>query len=322
MARNTKKERARERERERQERKQLNAWQEIVDEAHGEALIEDKYRTVEKEIRDRQSLYDEIGQKINDYNKQRTTDEIYQPLFEELDNIVTSSQANVTDNIINSTSQIDDIVQDSSKVKTLPTKTKNSNQKYKVTNGQAIKQKQTKYKTDIDSPFYNIYVNEEMFPNVMEKIKVAKPVLDNGSEDLAKTHLKKAFSSRNINALVNGVMAISDYKDARDSGDGVIKAGVKAGTQFVVGEALGWWAAIPMLAKSVPTLAITAVETAQSVTRSMNSSSRVQTFGEASFQDTQQLATMRQAGMELAKMSQYNLQQSIMGNEAQYMHRL
>ena len=58
------------------------------------------------------------------------------------------------------------------------------------------------------------------------------------------------------------------------------------------------------------------------MTRQMNSVQRIQTFGEAEFMDTQQLATMRQAGMELAKMSQYNLQQSMMGNEAQYMHRI
>lgn len=199
---------------------------------------------------------------------------------------------------------------------------KNGEGRYRVSQGEVLKQKQTRYKLD-DSPFYNIYVNEEMYPNVMNKIKsINSKIVDNSSDNLASTHLKKAFSKRNINALFNVFMSVNDYKDARDAGDGVIKAGVKAGSQFVIGEALGWWAAVPMIAKSVPTLAISAAETAQSITRSMNSSSRIQTFGEASFQDTQQLATMRQAGMELAKMSQYNLQQSMMGNEAQYMHRL
>lgn len=146
--------------------------------------------------------------------------------------------------------------------------------------------------------------------------------LSRGSEELGKTHLKKALSGRNLNALVNLGLSIVDYKDAREAGDGVLKAGVKAGAQFAAGEMLGFWMMPVALAKSAPTLAIKAFETTQSITRNMNSATRLQTFGEAQFQDTQQLATMRQAGMELAKMSQYNLQQSIMGNEAQYMHRL
>ena len=116
--------------------------------------------------------------------------------------------------------------------------------------------------------------------------------------------------------------AVSDYNESRNSGDGVLKAGAKAGTLFVAGEMLGGWMMPVMLAKQLPTLAVSTIEATQNITRKMNSTARIQTFGEAQFQDTQQLATMRQAGMELAKMSQYNLQQSIMGNEAQYMHRL
>ena len=90
----------------------------------------------------------------------------------------------------------------------------------------------------------------------------------------------------------------------------------------MAGEMLGGWMFPVMLAKQAPTMAISAIEGTQKITRQMNSTGRMQTFGEAQFRDTQQLATMRQAGMELAKMSQYNLQQSMMGNEAQYMHRL
>ncbi len=71
-----------------------------------------------------------------------------------------------------------------------------------------------------------------------------------------------------------------------------------------------------------PQVAVSAFEEGSKAMRSLNSLSRVQTFGNASFQDTQQLATMRQSGMELATMSQYNLEQSLMGNEAQHLHRL
>jgi hypothetical protein len=53
----------------------------------------------------------------------------------------------------------------------------------------------------------------------------------------------------------------------------------------------------------------------------MNSAANFQVFGGAEFHDTQQLATMRQSGMEMAKMAQYNLQQTLMGQEASYLHR-
>ena len=55
--------------------------------------------------------------------------------------------------------------------------------------------------------------------------------------------------------------------------------------------------------------------------RRMNSAANQGVFGNAQFQDTQQLATMRQSGMEMAKMANYNLQQTLMGNEATYFHR-
>ena len=143
-----------------------------------------------------------------------------------------------------------------------------------------------------------------------------------GAVDVGNPYLKQVFSGRNLGAVLNLGFAINDFNEARDAGDGVIKAGVKAGAQFVAGEMLGGWMMPVMLAKQVPTMAISAIEGTQKITRQMNSTGRIQTFGEAEFRDTKQLATMRQAGMELAKMSQYNLQQSIMGNEAQYMHKL
>lgn len=152
--------------------------------------------------------------------------------------------------------------------------------------------------------------------------EVIEEVADEGTENLAKSHLKKALSGRNLNALLNVGLSINDYNEAINAGDGVVKSVAKAGVQFVAGEALGAWMLPVALAKAAPSIIVSGVEAAQTTTRKMNSVSRTQVFGESYFQDTQQLATMRQAGMEMAKMSQYNLQQAIMGNEAQYMHRL
>ena len=140
--------------------------------------------------------------------------------------------------------------------------------------------------------------------------------------NVGNPYFKQVFSGRNLGAVLNLGFAISDYNEARNAGDGVVKSAAKAGAQFVAGEMLGAWMFPVMLAKQVPSIAVNTIEATQQMTRQMNSTSRIQTFGEAQFRDTQQLATMRQAGMEMAKMSQYNLQQSIMGNEAQYMHRL
>lgn len=152
--------------------------------------------------------------------------------------------------------------------------------------------------------------------------KATKEAVKEGIDELGPSNLKKIFNKRVFDIGLNAALAISDYKDARDSGKGVVGSAVKAGALFAAGEVLQGAMFPVMLASSIPKMAVGAIETTQKMTRQMNNMQRIQTFGESYFQDTQQLATMRQAGMELAKMSQYNLQQSIMGNEAQYMHKL
>ena len=152
--------------------------------------------------------------------------------------------------------------------------------------------------------------------------KATKKTVKEGIDELGPSNLKKIFNKRVFDIGLNAAFAISDYKDARDSGKGVVGSAVKAGALFAAGEVLQGAMFPVMLAGSIPKMAVGAIETTQKMTRQMNNMQRIQTFGESYFQDTQQLATMRQAGMELAKMSQYNLQQSIMGNEAQYMHKL
>ena len=152
--------------------------------------------------------------------------------------------------------------------------------------------------------------------------KATREAVEEGIDELGPSNLKKIFNKRVFDIGLNAAFAISDYKDARDSGKGVVGSAVKAGALFAAGEVLQGAMFPVMLASSIPKMAVGAIETTQKMTRQMNNMQRIQTFGESYFQDTQQLATMRQAGMELAKMSQYNLQQSIMGNEAQYMHKL
>lgn len=115
---------------------------------------------------------------------------------------------------------------------------------------------------------------------------------------------------------------ISTYKESRREGRGVVSSAIRAGANFAVYEMLGFWGSLGVgLAKNLPSLAIKGTTLLYKENRKMNSAANNQLFGGAQFQDTQQLATMRQSGMEMAKMAQYNLQQTLMGNEATHFHR-
>lgn len=126
---------------------------------------------------------------------------------------------------------------------------------------------------------------------------------------------------RTANIALNTAFAIGDYKDFRRKGDGVVTASLKAAGKFAIDEALGFYALPIELIKSAPSLAIQGAEMLYKENRKMNSAANQQVFGGSQFADNQQLATMRQSGMEMAKMAQYNLQQTLMGAEASYLHR-
>ena len=115
--------------------------------------------------------------------------------------------------------------------------------------------------------------------------------------------------------------AVSEYKNARRQGHGVVSSTIRAGVDFALGEAMGMYYPLFLLAKEAPGMIVKGSEMLYKENRKMNSAANQQIFGSAQFQDTQQLATMRQSGMEMAKMAQYNLQQTLMGNEATYFHR-
>jgi hypothetical protein len=124
------------------------------------------------------------------------------------------------------------------------------------------------------------------------------------------------------NAAFSVIGAVSTYKSARREGHGVVSSTVRAGLDFAQGELLGFWGNLGVgLVKTIPSVAIAGTEMLYKESRRMNSAANAQVFGGAQFADNQQLATMRQSGMEMAKMAQYNLQQTLMGNEATYLHR-
>lgn len=125
-----------------------------------------------------------------------------------------------------------------------------------------------------------------------------------------------------INVGFSAKAGIDKYKESRAEGSGVITSAIKGAGSVALGEILGPAGYMAYAAaEALPKLAVQGANSLYTETRRMNSSSNFMPLGGVNFQDTQQLATMRQSGMELAKMSQYNLEQTLMGAEAKHLHR-
>lgn len=130
---------------------------------------------------------------------------------------------------------------------------------------------------------------------------------------------KKIGKGAAVGMAINGAFAYGDYKTARENGSSRLGAGVQAASSFAMGEILGMWMLPFSLAPSIPGAVVGAVEGIGKMQRQMNKDARRLPFANAQFNDYQQAFTMRQAGMQLAQNSQYNLQQTLMGNEASYL---
>lgn len=113
--------------------------------------------------------------------------------------------------------------------------------------------------------------------------------------------------------------AYMDYESAREQGKGRLASLAKAGTEFALGEMMGLWYLPYQAIKAAPSAVVGGLEGMAKMQRSMNKTSRQMPFGNSTFKDYSQAMTMRQAGMQMAQASRYNLQQAIMGNEAQYL---
>lgn len=127
--------------------------------------------------------------------------------------------------------------------------------------------------------------------------------------------LKKAFD-----VGVPVYFGIQEYKYAREEGNGVVMSGARAFGDFAVSEMMGTLPYIGLqMTPLIPQAAVGLGENLNAMSRNMNRASTSGPFSNAIFNDNQKTYTMRQAGMQLAQASKYNLQQTLMGNEAQYM---
>lgn len=120
-----------------------------------------------------------------------------------------------------------------------------------------------------------------------------------------------------------GFMAIDSYLDYRKEGRGRLNAAGHAALDFVLPELMGMGAYIGFQAASAaPGLLINGAQTIAQTGRQYERGIQDQSpFRTNTFVDSQQIYTMRQAGMALAEQSKYALQQSLMGDEARFMHR-
>lgn len=140
--------------------------------------------------------------------------------------------------------------------------------------------------------------------------------------DIVERVFGKLKKASKVDLAMSGIAAIGKYKDSRKEGRGVVSSTARAGVDFAASQLMGPALYMGLTAARVaPKLAVNGAMYLQNEVRQMNTASRFRVFGDASFQDNDNLATMRQSGMELAKMSNYNLEQTLMGNEARYLHR-
>ena len=109
-----------------------------------------------------------------------------------------------------------------------------------------------------------------------------------------------------------------DYEAARENGHSIPGAVLAATASTVIG--MTPWGGAAQIAGGLIEGGYSFMQGQMSEMRQQSANGQIP-FKNSYFQDSQQFATMRQAGMAIAKKSEYTLQQSMMGNEARYIHR-
>lgn len=133
--------------------------------------------------------------------------------------------------------------------------------------------------------------------------------------------LGKFGTMKMIGVAGNVAFVGSSYKTAREEGKGQLGSIASAAADGIMWDVVGMKGMIALgAAKMLPGAVVGGVEKLSALQRSMTNNSINSPFHNATFADSQQASTMRQAGMKLAESSKYNLQQSLLGNEAQYLH--
>ena len=138
----------------------------------------------------------------------------------------------------------------------------------------------------------------------------------------ASTKMLAKNSGKIIGGGFAAYSAVDGYNTARQEGNGVVSSAVSGLAEAALPLLMGGWGyAAYVAATELPALTVNALEAYSQYGRNLARQSKQTPFMNAKFNETQQTYTMRQAGMQLAQRSKYNLQQSMLGDEARYMHR-
>lgn len=131
----------------------------------------------------------------------------------------------------------------------------------------------------------------------------------------------KGFSK--FGTLANLAFNAPNYIDYRREGQSRLGALGNTALDLVLPELLGFPLYVGYeLAKNAPGAIVSGAQHLSQMQRQYEKSIQDQSpFRSNTFVDSQQIYTMRQAGMALAQQSKYALQQTMIGNEARYMHR-
>lgn len=139
---------------------------------------------------------------------------------------------------------------------------------------------------------------------------------------LFKNAKKKGKSSLGAMDIVNmgmtGYFFADGYSTARDEGTNFVGSVAKGISDAILVDVIG----LPMYlgfqaATALPAAAVNTYEGLGKIARNINSMSNAP-FQNSTFVDSQQAYTMRQASLNMAKMSKNNIQAAMLGNEAQF----
>lgn len=142
---------------------------------------------------------------------------------------------------------------------------------------------------------------------------------------LARYLMKKAFYNdkgkfsklATGGTLLNGYFALQEYNDNRNEGGTVLGSAFEAAGDLALGALMGPFKY--MAATMLPSLAsgaVSAYDAYDKYGRQLQKNRRNKPFQNATFVDSQQTYTMRQAGLNLARQGQMAAQQTTFGNEA------
>lgn len=122
--------------------------------------------------------------------------------------------------------------------------------------------------------------------------------------------------------VFSGVMGTMTYQDAREQGQSV--AGALGSAIFDTALSIGLSPAGYMAYQAIvdgPEMIQSGMNALETYKRQTAAAASNKAFVNSHFNDSDQIFTMRQAGMAVAERSKYNMQQAMMGNEARYMRK-